>query len=140
MSEHLYLPCDHCYEYRRNPRRCILKKTNNKNVWAWNQYRRKSKKHKWRCIGHTLWKPENNIARQTLEWNQRGQRRVEHPRWSWQTSKKLNKPMAAKCQMEEIYWRLKLLHPQVKGLKKNVICMKKTILQVDARIRILELF
>lgn len=44
-----------------------------------NQIRRK----KWRFIGHTLRKPDTEIAKQALEWNPPGKRKVGRPRNTW---------------------------------------------------------
>ena len=41
------------------------------------------KKRKWKWIGHTLRREQNNIARQALEWNPQGQRKVGRPITTW---------------------------------------------------------
>ncbi|XP_055384586.1 uncharacterized protein LOC129614181 [Condylostylus longicornis] len=41
------------------------------------------KRRKWRWIGHTLRRPSEAIARQALEWNPQGKRRVGRPRTTW---------------------------------------------------------
>ena len=38
---------------------------------------------KWRWIGHTLRKPDTNIARQALTWNPQGNRKRGRPRLTW---------------------------------------------------------
>ncbi|MEE4247060.1 MAG: reverse transcriptase domain-containing protein [Kangiellaceae bacterium] len=43
-------------------------------------------RRKWRWIGHTLRKPAGNIARQALEWNPQGKRKVGRPRKTWRRS------------------------------------------------------
>jgi hypothetical protein len=40
-------------------------------------------KRKWSWLGHTLRKSEDNVARQALEWNPPGKRKVGRPRQSW---------------------------------------------------------
>lgn len=40
---------------------------------------------KWRWIGHTL-RRKNSIAREALEWNPQGQRRIGRPRKTWRSS------------------------------------------------------
>lgn len=40
-------------------------------------------KRKWKWIGHTLRKPNNDITREALEWNPQGQRRAGRPRTTW---------------------------------------------------------
>lgn len=44
------------------------------------------KRRKWKWIGHTLRKPENNITRSAVEWNPLGFRRRVHPMRSWRQS------------------------------------------------------
>ena len=44
------------------------------------------KRRKWKWIGHTLRKPENNITCSALEWNPQGFRRRGCPRQSWRRS------------------------------------------------------
>ena len=46
------------------------------------------KRRKWKWIGHTLRKPENNITRSALEWNPQGSRRRGRPKQSWRRSVK----------------------------------------------------
>jgi hypothetical protein len=41
------------------------------------------KKRKWKWIGHTLRKGQNNITRQGLDWNTQGERRKDRPRFTW---------------------------------------------------------
>ena len=41
------------------------------------------KERKWRWIGHTLRKPENNIARQAMTWNPQGKRKQGRPKNTW---------------------------------------------------------
>ena len=43
-------------------------------------------RRKWKWIGHTLRKPENNITRCALEWNPQGSRRRCCPKQSWKRS------------------------------------------------------
>ena len=43
-------------------------------------------RRKWKWIGHTLRKPENNITRCDLEWNPQGSRRRGRPKQSWTRS------------------------------------------------------
>jgi hypothetical protein len=38
------------------------------------------RKHKWGWLGHTLRKPSDDIARQTLQWNPQGKRGRGRPR------------------------------------------------------------
>jgi hypothetical protein len=38
---------------------------------------------KWKWIGHTLRKDQNNITRQGLDWNPQGKRRMGRPRVTW---------------------------------------------------------
>lgn len=38
---------------------------------------------KWKWIGHTLRKSENNITRQALDWNPQGQRKRGRPKNTW---------------------------------------------------------
>ena len=40
-------------------------------------------RRRWRWIGHTLRRHDNNIARQALRWNPQGQRRRGRPRMTW---------------------------------------------------------
>ena len=49
------------------------------------------KRRKWKWIGHTLRKPENNITRSALEWNPQGFRRRGRPRQSWSVLDELAK-------------------------------------------------
>ena len=44
------------------------------------------KRRKWKWIGYTLRKPENNITRSALEWNPQVFRRRGRPRQSWRRS------------------------------------------------------
>ena len=44
------------------------------------------KRRKWKWIGHTLRKPENNITHSALEGNAQGFRRRGRPRQSWRRS------------------------------------------------------
>ena len=37
------------------------------------------KNRKWGWIGHTLRRPEDNVARQALDWNLQGKRKVGRP-------------------------------------------------------------
>ena len=46
------------------------------------------KRRKWKWIGHTLRKPENNITRSAREWNPQGSRRRDRPKQSWRRSVK----------------------------------------------------
>jgi hypothetical protein len=41
------------------------------------------KRRKWRWIGHTLRKPDENIAKQCFEWNPEGRRKAGRPRNTW---------------------------------------------------------
>ena len=41
---------------------------------------------RWRWIGHTLRRNNQNIARQALRWNPQGQRRRGRPRMTWRRS------------------------------------------------------
>jgi hypothetical protein len=41
------------------------------------------RQRKWRWIGHTLRKPNENIAKQSFEWNPQGTRRIGRPRKTW---------------------------------------------------------
>ncbi|PVD20866.1 hypothetical protein C0Q70_19028 [Pomacea canaliculata] len=41
------------------------------------------KKRKWGWIGHTLHKPADTIAKQALDWNPQGKRRVGRPKQTW---------------------------------------------------------
>ena len=41
---------------------------------------------RWRWIGHTLRRNDQNIARQALRWNPQGQRRRGRPRMTWRRS------------------------------------------------------
>jgi hypothetical protein len=41
------------------------------------------RERKWGWIGHTLWKPNNDLTREALEWNPQGVRRRGHPRMTW---------------------------------------------------------
>jgi len=41
------------------------------------------KRRKWRWIGHTLRKGQDNITRQALEWNPQGKRKRGRPRQTW---------------------------------------------------------
>jgi len=43
-------------------------------------------KRKWGWIGHTLRKPANNVARQALDWNPQGKRKVGRPKQTWKRS------------------------------------------------------
>jgi hypothetical protein len=38
---------------------------------------------KWGRNGHTLWKPNNHLTREALEWNTQGVRRRGHSRMTW---------------------------------------------------------
>ena len=40
-------------------------------------------KRRWACIGHTLRKPRDNIARRALQWNPQGQRYRGRPKNTW---------------------------------------------------------
>ena len=40
-------------------------------------------RRRWKWIGHTLRKPESNIARKALDWNPQGKRHRGRPRESW---------------------------------------------------------
>ena len=44
------------------------------------------KRRKWKWIGHTLRKRENNITRSALQWDSQGFRRRGRPRQSWRRS------------------------------------------------------
>ena len=44
------------------------------------------KGRKWKWIGHTLRRPEENVARQALDWNPQGKRKVGRPRQTWKRS------------------------------------------------------
>jgi hypothetical protein len=41
------------------------------------------KRRKWKWIGHTLRKPQDDITRQALEWNPAWKRRWGRPRQTW---------------------------------------------------------
>jgi hypothetical protein len=61
------------------------------NVELWRRCRfeeigRMIAKRKWSWIGHTLRRKENEIARQALEWNPQGRRKVGRPRMTWRRS------------------------------------------------------
>ncbi|PVD19664.1 hypothetical protein C0Q70_20154 [Pomacea canaliculata] len=45
-----------------------------------------TKKRKWGWIGHTLRKPADTIARQALDWNPQGKRKVGRPKQTWRRS------------------------------------------------------
>ena len=40
-------------------------------------------RRRWKWIEHTLRKPENNIAKKTLDWNPQGKRHQGRPRKTW---------------------------------------------------------
>ena len=44
------------------------------------------KQRKWRWIGHTLRKPNTNIAKEALEWNPQGKRKRGRPTTTWRRS------------------------------------------------------
>lgn len=44
------------------------------------------RKRKWRWIGHTLRKDNTEIAKQALDWNPQGTRRVGRPKKTWRTT------------------------------------------------------
>ena len=61
----------------------------NEELWERTQQSRieeSIKRRKWKWIGHTLRKPENNITRSALEWNPQGSRRRGRPKQSWRRS------------------------------------------------------
>ncbi|XP_055905305.1 uncharacterized protein LOC129940830 [Eupeodes corollae] len=44
------------------------------------------RKRKWQWIGHTLRKPNDDIAKQSFDWNPQGSRRVGRPRTTWKST------------------------------------------------------
>ena len=41
------------------------------------------RKRRWGWLGHTLWKPSEDIAKQAPEWNPQGKRGRGRPRNTW---------------------------------------------------------
>jgi flagellum-specific peptidoglycan hydrolase FlgJ len=71
------------------------------------------KERRWRWIGHTLRKPGNNIARQSLTWNPQGKRKQGRPRNTWRrdvtkdlTEKKLTWRDAESVSKDREKWRI----------------------------------
>ena len=65
---------------------CWPEVISNEDLWEKTQQCRieeSIKRRKWKWIGHTLRKPENNIKRSALERNPQGFRRRGHPKQSW---------------------------------------------------------
>ena len=63
----------------------------NEDLWERTQQSRieeSIERRKWKWIGHTLRKPENNITRSAREWNPQGSRRRGRPKQSWRRSVK----------------------------------------------------
>jgi len=63
--------------------------TSNEELWERTQQIRiqeSNMRRKWKWIGYTLRKPENNITRCALEWNPQGSRRRGRPNQSWKRS------------------------------------------------------
>ena len=61
----------------------------NEELWEWTKQIRTEEsimRRKWKWIGHTLRKPQNNITRCALEWNPQGSRRRGRPKQSWKRS------------------------------------------------------
>jgi hypothetical protein len=56
------------------------------------------KMRKWKWIGHTLRKDQNNITRQGLDLNPQGKQRKGRPRATWKRS--LSRTTRAKCVLE----------------------------------------
>jgi hypothetical protein len=44
------------------------------------------KRRKWDWIGHTLWKGNEAIEREALDWNPQGKRGIGRPRHTWRRS------------------------------------------------------
>jgi hypothetical protein len=58
----------------------------NKELWETTQQipiSSEIKMRKWKWIGHTLRKDQNDITRQGLDWNPEGKRRKGRPRLAW---------------------------------------------------------
>jgi hypothetical protein len=62
------------------------KTISNKELWETTQripISNEFKMRKWKWIGHTLRKDQNNITRQGLDWNPQGKQRRRRPRITW---------------------------------------------------------
>ena len=65
------------------------KNRKNKELWGRTHQSRieeSIKRTKWKGIGHTPWKPQNNITRSTLKWNSQGLKKKSRPKQSWRRS------------------------------------------------------
>ena len=70
------------------------------------------KERKWRWIGHTLRKSENNITKQAMKWNPQGRRRQGRPRNTWRrdvtkelADVKLTWKEAEKMSKDRVKWK-----------------------------------
>lgn len=76
---------------------------------------------KWRWIGHTLRKPEGNIAKEALEWNPQGSRRRGRPVQTWR------RQVRDELQKAHITWsEIKLLALRRNDFKNFVVALCST--------------
>jgi hypothetical protein len=78
------------------------KPISNKELWETTQQipiSSEIKMRKWKWIGHTLRKDQNNITRQGLDWNPQGKLRKGRPRFTWKRT------VLAELQEQNVSWR-----------------------------------
>lgn len=84
----------------------------NKDLWRRTNMEQLSiqiKRRKWGLIGHTLRRPEKNIARETLDWNPQRSRKRDRPKATWKRS------IVKEARAEGKEWR------EVKALVQNKV-------------------
>jgi hypothetical protein len=91
----------------------------NKELWEITQQipiDREIKIRKWKWIGHTLRKDQNNITRQGLDWNPQGERKKGRPRITWKRT------ILTELQEQNVTWK------EAKQMAKNRVHWQKFVM------------
>jgi hypothetical protein len=91
----------------------------NKELWETTQQMpidREIKIIKWKRIGHTLRKDQNNISRQGLDWNPEGERRKGRPIITWKRT------ILTELQEKDVSWK------EAKQMAKNRVRWQKFVM------------
>jgi hypothetical protein len=95
------------------------KTISNKELWETTQQipiSSKIKIRKWKWIGHTLRKDQNNVTRQGLDWNPQGKLRKGRSRITWK------KTVSAELQEQNVSWK------EAKQMAKNRVRWQKFVM------------
>jgi hypothetical protein len=91
----------------------------NKELWETTQQipiDREVKIRKWKWIGHTLRRDQNNITRQGLDWNPQGERKKGRPRITWERT------ILTELQEQNVSWK------EAKQMAKNRVRWQKFVI------------